>query len=142
MEPLSIGLLAGTVVKIVGPYLSAALGKTADSLVDDAASSASKSAMKGADRLLNLVRSKFSGKPAAESALKRLAADEHDPDAANDVRRYLADEIRGDTKFASELSTEIRLIAETNADLAFVNNIHGDVAKLVQIGTVHGDVHI
>lgn len=140
MDPVSVSLLAGAAVKFLGPYLSDLAGKTVDSLIDKTASSASGSAFKAAGRLLELVRTKFSGNDEAENSLEALTSVPSDPNARAAVESHMKAELDRDPDFASAVSTHLTQIANTHADLAFVNNIQGDVGKLAQFGTVIGDV--
>ena len=55
----------------------------------------------------------------------------------SDLERHLA----SDESFAQDMAARLQQVSQTEADVAFVNNIQGDVEKLVQIETVHGDVN-
>jgi hypothetical protein len=142
MDPvsMSVGLLASTAVKVLGPYLGELAGKASDALLGKVAEDAASSAFKAAGRLLGLVKEKFRGKDEAEKSLEVLASAPGDPAAQAAVEKNLKTELERDPDFASALAGHLTQIANTHADVAFVNNIQGDVEKIAQFGTVHGDV--
>jgi hypothetical protein len=136
VDPVTISVLAGAALKVVGPYLSKFAGKVADGLVGDAADSA----VKGAKKLFESIKKKFAGNRDAEASVAKLEAAPEDPAAHAEVEKHLAAAMATDPDFAAELESELTQIANTKADLAFVNNVQGDVGKLVQINTVQGNV--
>ena len=48
--------------------------------------------------------------------------------------------VRSDDEFGTKLTELLPEVAATKADVSFVNNIQGEVQKLVQINTVVGNV--
>ncbi|OOP65307.1 hypothetical protein BMF89_00205 [Arthrobacter sp. SRS-W-1-2016] len=107
--------------------------------MEKASDAAAGTAVKAAGQLLELVKKKFHGKEEAEKSLETFTKTPSDSDAVASVQDHLKTQLADDPGFASELSGLLTQIVNTHADLAFVNNI-GNVEKLVQFGTVHGDV--
>jgi len=142
MDPVSVGLLASAAVKVLGPYLSDWAGKATDALIDDTADTAAAGAFKAAGHLLDLVKKKFRGNDEAEKSLEALTAAPADPAARAAVEKSLKAELEHDPEFASALSDRLNQIANTHADVAFVNNIQGDVKNIVNVRTVKGDLNI
>ncbi|MFC8383782.1 MULTISPECIES: hypothetical protein [Nocardia] len=140
MEPVTIALIAGAAMKVIGPYLANFATKAGESLAAKSADGAVAGALSGAKRLLGLIRSKFAGNSQAEASLGYLEANPDDEQAQAAVTRHLENAMVADPQFASSIESELAQISNTNADIAFVNNIQGDVGKIVQIETVHGDV--
>jgi hypothetical protein len=140
MDPVSIGLLASAAIKVLGPYLDEVAGKASDAFLSKASEGVAGSAYKAAGKLFELVKKKFSGNGEAEKSLELLVAAPSDPAAQTALENSLKTELERDPKFASALSDHLTQIANTDADVAFVNNIQGDVGKIAQFGTVYGDV--
>jgi hypothetical protein len=141
MDPISVGLVASAAVRVLGPYLGDLAKKAADGIVDKAADSATSGAFKAATSLLDLVRKKFRGKGEAEKSLDALAAAPEDPAAQAAVEQTLKHELEHDAEFTAALSRQLTQVADTKADVAFVNNIQGDVGKIAQFhGPIYGDV--
>jgi hypothetical protein len=140
MDPVMVGVLASAAVKVLGPYLGRLADQAGNALIGKASEGAAAGAFTAAGKLLELVKRKFRGKAEAEMSLEALAAAPEDPAAQTAVEKSLTTEIEQDPQFASTLSGQLTQIANTKADVAFVNNIQGDVGKIASFGTVHGDV--
>jgi hypothetical protein len=138
MDPATIGILAAAAVKVVSGFFASAASKAGEQASDAAATGA----VEGAKRLVKRIRDKFRSDPTATRQLQDLETEPADSKAAQDVEHQLVRLLQADEAFAETLASDLKLIAATNADVAFVNNIQGDVGKLVQIDTVHGDVHL
>lgn len=141
MDPVTVGLLASAAVKVLGPYMGNLISKTADAVVEKAGDSAAAGAFQGAKSLLELVRKKFRDKGEANKNLEALTSAPQDPAVRAAVEKDLKTEIQHDPDFASKLSEHLTQIANTKANIAFVNNIQGDVGKIANFaGPVYGDV--
>lgn len=139
MDPSAIAAISSAVVRVLVPYFKDAASGSADELGKEAASSAAGAAAGLARRLVSAVRSRFGSD--ADTSLAALIEDPDSAGASEQVRQDLEQLMASDQPFAAELVSLLRQISGTGADLSFVNNISGDVAKLVQIGEVHGDLH-
>jgi hypothetical protein len=136
LDPITIGLLASTAVRALSGFFEDTASKTSDELSTAAASGA----VAAVRRLAGRVKAKFVS-DADASTFERFAGNPTDPETSDIIQRKLKEHLLADEAFASEVHSDLKQVAETNADVAFVNNIQGDVQKLVQIRTVHGDVN-
>jgi len=138
MDPVTIGLLASTTVKALGAFFKDTALKAGDELSEQA----STGAVGIVKRLLARLRTKFRADPDASKSLQEFQERPSDEGAVSEFQRILTDRLATDEVFAKNVESDLKQIIETNADIAFVNNIQGDVQKLVQIQTVHGDVNL
>ena len=141
VDPSAITAISSAVLRVLVPYFKDAASGSAGELGKEAASSAAGTAASLARRLVNAVKSRFGSDADSSRSLAALIDDPDSADASEQVRPDLEHVLASDQPFAAELVSLLRQISGTGADLAFVNNIGGDVAKLVQIGEVHGDLH-
>ena len=91
---------------------------------------------------MQAVKSRFGSNESSRRSLVALMDEPDNADAVERVRQSLQQVMASDQPFAAEMVSLLQQISGTGADLNFVNNIRGDVAKLVQIGEVHGDVNL
>lgn len=133
MDPISIGVLAGSVVSLLKGFF----GKVGESVGAAAADGAGKTV----GDLVGRLRAKLSASGAATSALDQLEKDPSNTPAAESLEQELIRQFTADEEFATEMAGDLRQISETHADVAFVNNI-GTVGKMVQVNELHGDVNL
>jgi hypothetical protein len=138
VDPLTIGLVASGVVKLLSAFFKTA----GDRAGEDAADTAVGAAVAGTRRLLDRIRGHFADDPDASKRLEELESRPDDPEVTDGVRTALERHLASDDSFAQDVAAGLQQVSQTEADVAFVNNIQGDVQKLVQIQTVHGDVNI
>jgi hypothetical protein len=137
LDPITMSLLASIAVKALSGFFEDTASKVSDALSTEAASGA-VAAMK---RLVGRIKAKFVADASAPT-FERFEANPRDAEACDVFRQKLEAYLLTDEAFASEVQSDLKQISETNAGVAFVNNIQGDVKKLVQIQTVHGDVNL
>jgi hypothetical protein len=124
------------------PYFKDVASGGAEELGKNAANSAAGTAAGLARRLVQAVKSRFGSDESSRRSLVALMDDPDNADAVERVRQSLQQVMASDQPFAAEMVSLLQQISGTGAELNFVNNIRGDVAKLVQIGEVHGDVNL
>jgi hypothetical protein len=128
MDPVTI---ATTAVAALIPYLGEA-GKKFAGKVGEAA-------FEKTGELYVWLKQRLGGKPAAGTALDDLAQAPDDPDNAASLRKELKKLLAEDADLLRELSG--RLGPATQENIAFNNQIAGNVGSITQIGKA-GDVHI
>jgi predicted membrane-bound mannosyltransferase len=141
MDPTLIASTAASVVSLLVPFLTGA-GK---GLAEKAGEETGKAAIKGAVEtttaaLHSLVAARLHPAPEANTALADFTQTPDDPDLQAALRVQLRKALQADEQFASQVAGLLREADRVGADAVFNTNIHGDVEKLVNIGTVHGDV--
>jgi hypothetical protein len=142
MDPSAIAAISSAVVRMLVPYFKDAASGGAEELGKDAANAAAGTAAGLARRLVQAVKSRFGSDESSRRSLVALMDDPDNAGVAEQVRQNLQQVMASDQPFAAELVSLLQQISRTGAELNFVNNIRGDVAKLVQIGEVHGDVNL
>ncbi|OGW14372.1 MAG: hypothetical protein A3G93_14945 [Nitrospinae bacterium RIFCSPLOWO2_12_FULL_45_22] len=134
MDPTSLATIATSAVALLSPYLEKA--------GEEFAKSAGSAAWNKAEKLYQAIKAKFAVKFAAREALDNLAKIPEDPDTQAAVCAELKKVMAVDEKFAKQLAGILKEAAEAGVDRVFNTTIYGDVAKLIQIGDVYGDVTI
>jgi hypothetical protein len=142
MDPSAIAAISSAVVRMLVPYFKDVASGGAEELGKNAANSAAGTAAGLARRLVQAVKSRFGSDESSRRSLVALMDDPDNADAVGRVRQSLQQVMASDQPFAAEMVSLLQQISGTGAELNFVNNIRGDVAKLVQIGEVHGDVNL
>jgi hypothetical protein len=122
--------------------LSAFVTTTAEEAGQDVADNAVGAAVAATRRVVDRIRARFAKDPDASQRLQDFESRPDDPDVAAELRATLERYLASDALFAQDVAEGLRQVSETEADVAFVNNIQGDVEKLVQIHTVQGDVNL
>jgi hypothetical protein len=138
MDPATIAALAGGAVKILSPYLS----ELAKGALDKAKDVAGSEAVAHAREVFEAVRSQFTGNAAAEEAITDLQKAPEDEDSQAAVRVQVKKQLESDEAFAGKLAGLLKKADSAGAGAVFNTNISGDVEKLVQIGTVQGNVSL
>lgn len=141
MDPISIAI-SSTAVSLLSPYLKTLTDKVVEKGGEAIGKAAGEVAWKKAKELYETIRKKFSGDPSAEQTLAALAKTPENKEQQAEVERLLKEAVSSDENFAKQLANILREAADAGADNVFNTNIYGEVQKFVQIGTVHGDVHI
>jgi hypothetical protein len=142
MDANSIAFLASSAVHVLAPYLRDAGHEALKSAAGEAGKKAFASAVAEAKTLYEVVARKLGGGGAPGEALAHLEAAPNDTSTQRGLENELTSAMNGDATFAHTLAEQLVRIANSNADASFVNNISGDVGKLVQIGTVIGNVNL
>jgi hypothetical protein len=142
MEPATIIATATAAIKLLGPYFKEAASGAFKKAGEETGKSAISSAFAKAHNVYELVKSNFQHKPEASQALAKLEVAPEDKAAQNVIETQLKQVIEEDHGFGDQLAQLLKEVAATKADVSFVNNIQGEVQKLVQIGTVIGDVNL
>jgi hypothetical protein len=96
MEPIT---LAASAAALLTPYFVKAAGKAAETIGEKTA----EAMPAAAGRLWQAITARFSGKPAAEEAVKDLAANPRDEDNVASFRKELKKALEADAQFADEL---------------------------------------
>jgi hypothetical protein len=136
MDPVSTTLLASAAVKFLVPYLNDA----AEGFAKEVGKSGVSAALARAKELYGLITNKFRESPAGPKIVEELANSPDDANAQSKLRAKLDQEFQLDEKFATQVKEMLKQVAATRADVSFVNNIMGDVGKVVQIDSVIGNV--
>lgn len=142
MDATTIAMLASAAVSLLAPYLKQVGEGLAKQVGEEIGKGAGGVAWNRAKNLYETVRAKFSTKPSAAEALDDLAKSPDDEDVQASVRTQLKKIMSADEAFSKELANILKAAADAGADTVFHTNIYGDVQKLVQMGTVYGDVNI
>jgi hypothetical protein len=136
MEPVTIVAITSAAVKLLSPYIQEATKGFAKKMGEETG----LGAISKVSQLYEAIKGKFSGKPAAEEALSDLEKTPQDADAQATLRTQLKKVLEADEAFATELAQLLKGAEEAGANTVFNTNITGDVQKLTNIGTVHGNV--
>lgn len=141
LDPASITLLTTTAIKFLVPYFEEAAKGFAKEAGGELGKTSSSALAEHGTHLFDTLKAKFQGKPAAETALVDLSKEPKDEDNQAAVRKEIKKAIEADPDFAIELQKLLEHTDEGEQNSAvFNNNIQGNVDKLTNIGTVHGDV--
>ena len=139
--PVLATTLASAAVKLLVPYLKEGFVEMAKGVGSEAGKSAVSAAISKAHKVYELVRRKLDGREDGPQTIARLSSYPDDEDVQRTLRSEVEKAAMSDYAFATQLKELLEQVAETKADVSFVNNIQGEVTKLVQIGTVYGDVN-
>ena len=140
MEPATIIAIAAASVKLLSPYLKKVATDIGDKAAENLGESVAAGAVNKVRELYLAIKGRFSGNQKAEEALTKLSATPDDANTQASLREQLEQALEQDEDFARKLSEMIKSAHQSGADSVFNINIGGDVQKLVNIGTVHGDV--
>jgi uncharacterized membrane protein YhiD involved in acid resistance len=137
MDPATITVIASAAVQFLVPYLQEA-AKTAASEIGKSSVDA---AFAKAKQAYELIKGKLQRTPEGTKAIEAISQAPEDPAAQAALQTQVQESLTADDEFAKQLSDLLKQVAATKADVSFVNNIQGEVQKLVQIGTVMGDAN-
>jgi len=142
MDPVIAASIASGAVSILVPFLKSLGEEFAKSIAQELGSKAGETAWKRAKKLYEFIKSKVTSKPEFEKVITSLEESPDDADTQAMVRYHLKELMTVDESFARELSELVKQVTEGKSDVVFTTTILGNVQKLVQIGTVIGDVNI
>lgn len=142
MEPLAIVGISSAVVRLLAPFFKSGAEEVAKSAGGELGKSAVSAAFAKAKQVYELVKVKLSPHPQASEALVKLQSVPDDVATQNALESELKQSLEADHAFAEQLAQLLKEITATKAEVSFVNNIQGEVQKLVNIGTVVGNVSI
>jgi hypothetical protein len=140
MDPASVALLSSAVVSVLSPYLREAGHEAFKAIAGETGKKALAAALAEAKALYDMVANKMKSNDAAQTALARLKDSPDDQSAKLEFQKEFTSQIANDELFARSIADQLARIGNSQSDAEFVNNIRGDVAKLVQIRTVIGNV--
>jgi hypothetical protein len=138
MDPNAVSTIAASAVSLLVPYLA----KVADKASEEFGKAVATNAWERTKQLYQTIRVRFGGKEAAKEAFDDLERAPNDPDLQAAVRVQLRKFIQDDEDFAKQIADLLKSAADADVDTVFNTQINGDVNKLVQMGTVYGDVTI
>lgn len=141
MDPATITVIASAAVRLLVPYLQEAATNFAQTAASEVGKSSVAVAFAKAKQAYELVKGKLQRTPGGMKAIEVVSQTPEDPAAQAALRTQVQESLAADDEFAKQLSDLLKQVAATKADVSFVNNIQGEVQKLVQIGTVIGDVN-
>lgn len=123
---MNIETIAATTVALLAPYLTEA-GKAV-------AKEVGKAAWQQVEGLFQVVRDRFQGNPAAETALKDLEKAPDDPDSQAALRKELKKALHDDDAFAARLMELIR--KDQLAEATYSATAVGSGAAAAGVGNV------
>lgn len=142
MDATAIATIASATVSLLVPYLKSLGDELAKKAVGEIGSKAGGNAWNKAARLYTNVKTKFLAKPETAKVLNAFQKTPDDKDMQVVIGFHLKDVMETDDIFAHELAETLKQASDADVDSIFNTTIYGDVQKLVQIGTVYGNVKI
>lgn len=142
MDTTAISLLASSCVALLIPYLKLLGEEAVKKIGENIGANTSQAALEKAQQLYGLVKTKLSATPETVKVLTNLEKSPSDEDLQATTRYYLKESMATDDVFAKQIALILRDASEAGADMVFQTTIMGNVQKLVQMGTVYGDVKI
>lgn len=137
MDLSTITVIASATIQFLAPYLQ----ETAKTAASEVGKSSVTVALVKARQAYELLKGKLQRTPEGTKAIEAFSRAPEDPAAQAALRIQVQESLAVDDEFAQQLSDLLKQVAGTKADVSFVNNIQSEVQKLVQIGTVMGDVN-
>jgi hypothetical protein len=137
MDTATITVVSSAAVQLLAPYLQEA----AKTVASEIGKSSIAVAFAKAKQAYELIKSKLQHTPGGMEAIEAVSQTPEDPVAQAALQTKVQEALTSDNVFAAQLSDLLKQVASTKADVSFVNNIQGEVQKLVEIGTVMGDVN-
>ncbi|MEO8428142.1 MAG: hypothetical protein ABI651_13610 [Verrucomicrobiota bacterium] len=130
-----ITTLAASAVSVLAPYL-VQVGATA---VEDLAKGTGNKIL----ALYQALKHRFQGNTIAAEALTDLEKAPSDEDAQAALRQQLKKQMEADPSFLDELKQLMEDVKQDNQSISFLTNVYGGkVEKIINVGTVGGDLHI
>jgi hypothetical protein len=137
-----ISAIATSAVTVLAPYLNSLRSSVADKVTDATASKFVQSAHAYGKRLYDLVSRALGDDPEQARSLKQFEANPEDVESQTHLHTHLTRLLGQNETLAQELLSVLANVVASNGDVVFKTNISGNIAKLVQIGTVHGNVRL
>jgi hypothetical protein len=134
----TIAAASGAVMHFLAGYFKDVVGGSAKQIGGDT----TKNALAKGQKLVDLLKAKLHGHSEASTALAKVEQNPNNAAVQLELKTQLAQVMQQDEAFTTQVTGLLKELAATRADVNFVNNIQGEVQKLVQIGTVVGDVNL
>ena len=138
MDPAVITSIATATVSLLVPYLK----KAAEKASEEIGSQVANQAWRKSKELYEKLRVSLSSHKTATASLQNIIASPDNPQSQTKLIDTLIVVLKGNPTFALELKSLLIEAADAGVDTEFHTNIKGEVQKLVQIGTVHGNVNL
>jgi hypothetical protein len=123
---MDIGAMAATVVTLLAPYCAKMADKVGGRVVD--------AAVDKVQELYQAIKDKFSIHPVAKAALEGLKPD--DPTAQAAMQNVIETALK-EAQFAEQIANLLNAIEQKSGPKSVFNNtFHGEVGKVVQVGSV------
>ena len=104
---------------------------------------AAKSAWSGLTKIYEAVSKKFSGDDESKEVLNRVEQKPTSEGRVRELAEVIDERIKADPSFAQELARLVQEAGKEPASAGFVTQVmdNAKVGKIVNIDTIHGDVH-